>query len=177
MIAFFYDSWTVILKFLIPGIFLGAVYDVFRLIRISRNDQTNSVKKAIRDRYFPNKKRNHKIKMAETVLVFIEDILFFIIVAVVHILATYHFNDGEIRIYSLMISALGFFVYQKTLGRLILFFSKKILYLIRKIIYMIVCMVLTPLFFLLRSFRKLTVSIRRKREIRKELLANTRKDI
>ena len=66
-----------------------------------------------------------------------EDILFFVIVAITEILATYHINEGEIRIYGLMISAIGFFVYQKTLGRMFIFFSKKILYLIRMIIYLI----------------------------------------
>ena len=44
---FFYDSWISILKFIIPGIFLGAVYDIFRLLRISGNDKTNSAFKAI----------------------------------------------------------------------------------------------------------------------------------
>jgi hypothetical protein len=38
MNEFFYDSCTLILKFSIPGIFLAMVYDIFRLIRIGRND-------------------------------------------------------------------------------------------------------------------------------------------
>jgi hypothetical protein len=172
MIDFFYDSWISILKFFIPGVFLGAVYDIFRLLRISRNDATNSAVKAIGDRYFPNRKRSDR-KLSDTALVFMEDILFFVIVAITEILATYHINEGEIRIYGLMISAIGFFVYQKTLGRMFIFFSKKILYLIRRIIYLIACLVLTPVVFISRHLGDLRI----KRKIKKQVIKNTRKDV
>ena len=160
---FFYDSWISILKFIIPGIFLGAVYDIFRLLRISGNDQTNSAFKAIGDRYFPNRKKSAR-KFSDTAIVFIEDILFFVIVAI---------TEGEIRIYGLLISAIGFFAYQKTVGRMIIFFSKKILYLIRKIIYLIACLILTPVLFVSRNLG----DQRLKRKIKKEVMNNTRKDV
>ena len=151
MIAFFYDSWFVILKYLMPGIFLGAVYDVFRLARISRNDSEHSVKKALRKRFYHKEDSDNqtsKRQISEYTLVLIEDILFFIIVAITEILAVYHFNGGEIRVYCLLISAVGFFIYQKTLGILLIFLSRRILYLIRKTIYLIICIALTPIFFL-----------------------------
>ena len=167
MIAFFYDSSVVILKFLIPGIFLGAVYDIFRFFRISRNDETNSVSQAIMNRYFPNMKKSKK-KIPDTMLVFAEDILFFLIVAITEILATFHLNDGEIRIYCLVVSAIGFFVYQKTMGRLLIFFSKKILYLLRKTICLFVSLILTPCFFIIKKIGRLISSVRKKRRSQKE---------
>ena len=165
MISFFYDSWIIILNFLIPGIFLGMVYDMFRLFRIAGNDKTYSVTNAIKNRYFSKihfggKSRKH---ISDTVFVFIEDVLFFLVVAVTEILATFHFNHGEIRIYCLLISAIGFFIYQKTMGRLVIFLSSKTLYLIRRIIYWIVCLILTPTFYVLRFSKKLISFLLRKR--------------
>jgi hypothetical protein len=165
MISFFYDSWIIILKFLIPGIFLGMVYDMFRLFRIAGNDKTYSVINAIKNRYFSKIHFNKKTRrhISDAIFVFIEDVLFFLVVAVTEILATFHFNHGEIRIYCLLISAIGFFIYQKTIGRLVVFFSRKTLYLIRKIIYWIVCLILTPTFYILRFSKKLISFLFRKR--------------
>ena len=104
MIAFFYDSWVTVLKFLIPGAFLGIIYDIIRLFRISRNDPTNSVRQAIFERYFSKRKKS-RIHISDTLIVFFEDVLFFLIVALTEIIANFHFNDGEIRIYCLLISS------------------------------------------------------------------------
>jgi hypothetical protein len=168
MIAFFYDSWIVILKFLIPGIFLGTIYDFFRFSRIARNDPAYSVKQKIKDRFFPNSKSDNKKtnskQNSESIIIFVEDVLFFIVVAITEILAIFHFNNGEIRLCYLIASAIGFFVYQKTMGKLIIFFSKKILYFIRKIIYLIVCIVLIPSFFFWRISRKMFLKIHKRKK-------------
>ena len=155
MTAFFYDSWIIILEFLIPGIFLGAAYDIFRLLRIARNDKTFKVIEAIKKRFFTKSiDYAKKFEVSENWIVFIEDIVFFLIVAVTEILATYHINNGEIRIYCLLISVIGFFSYQITLGRLVIYLSTKILYLIRKTIYIIVCVLLTPPVLISKQIRK-----------------------
>ena len=175
MTEFFYDSWLVILEFLIPGIFLGLIYDIFRLSRIARNDMTFQVTEAIKKRFFAQSTvRVKKFKIAEPWIVFMEDIVFFLIVAVTEILATYHINNGEIRIYCLLVSVIGFFAYQKTLGRLVIFFSTKILYLIRKTVYIIICIILTPPFLISKQTKKLFRAIYLKR---KQKLTNSRKDI
>ena len=149
MNGFFYDSWIVILKFLIPGIFLGLVYDIFRFARISRNDYTHSIKK------FSSDDKKGTTHFSEATMLFIEDTLFFIIVAITEILAFFYFNNGEIRICCLILSAVGFFAYQKTIGNLIIFFLKKTLHIIRKILYLVICMVLSPAIFFLGIFKKL----------------------
>ena len=149
MIAFFYDSCSLILKFLLPGIFLGVVYDIFRLFRIGRNDKKYSVRDAIKKRF--GRKSNAKIKPKRKIsidlLVFLEDILFFLIVSLTEILSVYHINGGEIRIYGLLFSFLGFIIYQKTISALIIFLSKKILYAIRKLVYGCICFFLIPILF------------------------------
>lgn len=163
MIDFFYDSCLMFFRFLIPGIFLGIIYDVFRLIRIGRNDQTYRISKEIKKRYFPKKekpegnkqkKRSKKID-PDMIFIFLEDICFFLIVAVTEILAIYYLNNGEIRIYCLIFSAVGFFAYQKTIGKLIIFLSRKIIYLVRKTICFAICIFLTPAFFMLRKVQHL----------------------
>lgn len=164
MIAFFYDSWVTVLKFLIPGAFLGIIYDIIRLFRISRNDPTNSVRQAIFERYFSKRKKS-RIHISDTLIVFFEDVLFFLIVALTEIIANFHFNDGEIRIYCLLISMVGFALYQKTIGRLVIFSFKKILYPIRKLIYLIACMILTPIFFLFNHLLKPIARIKRKKNV------------
>lgn len=155
-IRFFYDSCLMFFQFLIPGIFLGLVYDVFRVIRIGRNDQTPRLSEMIRKRFFPQKTERKKkhAKNRETVLIFIEDIIFFLIVAITEILAVYYFNDGEIRIYGLLFSAIGFLCYQKTVGRLVIVLSKKILYLLKKTIYFFVFLILNPWFVISKKLKE-----------------------
>jgi len=159
MNRFFYDSCFMFFQFLIPGFFLGLVYDVFRIIRIGRNDKTYRLSEAIEKRYFPqNKERKRKRPKnqsnRETVLIFIEDIYFFFIVAVTEILSIYYLNDGEIRIYCLLFSLIGFICYQKTFGYLVILLSKKILYLCRKILYFCICLILTPAFFIIKKLSR-----------------------
>lgn len=159
MIHFFYDSYLMVLQFLIPGIFLGLIYDIFRIIRIMRNDSTQRLSEMIRKRFFSQEKEQPKKKIKnsqkrENILIFIEDIFFFLIVAVTEILAVYYFNDGEIRIYCLLFSAIGFICYQKTVGRLVISLSKKIVYFIRKIVYCFVCLILKPWFAVSKKLNK-----------------------
>ena len=157
MIHFFYDSCLMFFQFLIPGIFLGFVYDIFRIIRIGRNDKAYRVGEEIRKRYFPKKAERKSVSVntlnREAILVFFEDIFFFLIAAITEILAVYYFNDGEIRIYGLLFSGIGFLCYQKTIGRLLICISKKILYLFRKTFYFCICLILTPAFFIVRKIK------------------------
>lgn len=167
MNIFFYDSWDVILKFLIPGVFLGAIYDIFRFCRIARNDNDYNIRKKLKNRFFiKNKADDKKVKEKhfETAIVFIEDTLFFIIAAITEILAFFHFNNGEIRICCLVVSSVGFFIYQKTLGNLIIFLSKKTLHFIKRIIHLMVYIVLIPVLFLTRNSKKLFCKIYRSKK-------------
>ena len=162
MISFFYDSYWTILNFFFPGVFLGFVYDFFRLCRIARNENILLGKKEIHRSKFSNVDMeptkddgNSKKKIFDAVLVFIEDIIFFIIVSVVEILTTYYVNNGEIRIYCLLSSYAGFMTYQKTIGIAIIFFSKKIVYLLNKALYCIICLILKPYFHIADILKKI----------------------
>ena len=149
MTEFFYDSCSLIMKFLVPGVFLSMVYDVFRLIRIGRNDPCHKPIVALRKKFFsyePSSEQKQE-KRSKNTIVFIEDILFWLIAAITEILSVYYINRGEIRIYCLMISIIGFFVYQRTIGKIFLFLSTKILYLLRYAFYALGCLILSPCLF------------------------------
>ena len=91
--------------------------------------------------------------------VFMEDVCFFLIAAIAEVLAIYYLNDGEIRIYCLLFSVIGFFCYQKTIGFVIIFFAKKLLCWFRKIICFFVFLILDPIVFITRKIGKIFSSI------------------
>ncbi len=100
-----------VFSFLI-GIMLGAIYDVFRIRR-----------KAAR--------RAGKRRL-DFVLTIFEDIVFCLFASVSMILATYKLYFGIPRWYAYGACALGFFIWQKTVGRLIMKLSDRIIDLIAK---------------------------------------------
>lgn len=155
MTDFFYDSCFLVLRFLIPGIFLGALYDIFRFIRIARNDKTYALNVALKTKFRFQAKNKCPILISEDIILFIEDLLFFIIAAITEILAVYDFNNGEIRIYCLLFSVIGFIFYQKTIGHFLISVSRRLLYLYRRLLYFFACMVLIPIFFFLKFGKKL----------------------
>lgn len=176
MIQFFYDSYLMFIQFLIPGIFLGIIYDIFRLIRIGRNSNNVSLWKMIKNRYFQNKMKEAKtmpIKKHhfDTLWVFAEDICFFLIVAITEILAIYHLNDGEIRIYCLLFSLIGFSFYQKTIGLFLIFFLKNFIRLLKKYLFICICIILNPTVFILKKSRKFLylIKLQTKKKIKKIL--------
>ncbi len=94
------------------GIMLGAVYEIFRIRR-----------KATR-------KANRRI--LDFVLTIFEDIIFCLFATICLILATYKLYFGIPRWYAYASCALGFFLWQKTVGRLVMKLSDKIIDLISR---------------------------------------------
>ena len=167
MNGFFYDSYQLILIFLLPGVFLGIVYDIFRILRISRASEL-SVSGALYDKIRPRKPlfrntsrifKTKSIKIADKVIVFIEDILFWLIVAVTEILFIFHNNGGEIRIYCLLSSILGFILYNRTLGRLVTMFAKQIIFLFRCLIYWVLYAIIYPIKLMINGIKKIALCV------------------
>lgn len=96
----------------IIGIMLGAIYDVFRIRR-------KAARKAGKRRL-------------DFVLTLFEDVVFCLFATVCMILATYKLYFGIPRWYAYVSCALGFFLWQKTVGRLIMKLSDKIIDLIAR---------------------------------------------
>ncbi len=78
---------------LILGAVFGLLYDIFRIIRLA----------------FKN----------SSAVVFVEDIIFWIIATVTTFLFTIIFNNGELRLSLIITQVVGFLIYYFTLGKLI----------------------------------------------------------
>lgn len=91
----------------VGGAFIGIIYDIFRAIRIT----------------VPHGR----------IAVFIEDCLFFIILGVYLILFAILFSRGQIRMYMVLGSVLGFIIYILSVGRVVIGILLKIKHFIVKI--------------------------------------------
>lgn len=107
-------SQSTILKMIVfslgIGIFIGLIYDLFRIRRalFSRN-------------YYHIKKENTPIvkeRKIESIIIFFEDILFFLTASLVNIIFIYYANNGKIRGICFLFEVLGFTIYFFTLGKL-----------------------------------------------------------
>ena len=90
----------------VVGGFLGAFYDVFRIIRIAFN--------------------------SKWLAVFFQDLIFCVLSAISIILLVFYTNSGTVRWFSLLGCVMCFALYHVTIGRLIMFVSKKIIDFIKK---------------------------------------------
>ncbi len=91
-----------------------------------------------------------------TVLVMIEDLLFCLPASFCYLLFTFAFSDGTVRYFSVCGAFLGFWIYFQTVGKVILFFSDRILRLIRFILRFCFRAFLLPPFLV---FKKITNSL------------------
>jgi hypothetical protein len=126
-----------VLRSFICGIFLGAVYDVLRILRIlfkisdcpsHSADGLYSVCYPLVGRISDKKLRSRK---AADVLLFISDVLFSVIAAVAVVIVAFFENDGKIRGECLCVTAVGFLSYYISVGRLTMLFSSYITFAIR----------------------------------------------
>lgn len=117
----------------VVGTLLGVLYDVFRIIRIAFNSKWISV--------------------------FIQDFLFCIFSALSIILLVYYTNSGIVRWFSLFGCFLCFVLYHMTVGRFIIFVSKKIIDFIRKVLDFLIKITIIPLktaaLFIVKQLRRL----------------------
>lgn len=126
-----------VLRSFICGIFLGAVYDVFRILRIffkitscpSRSaDRLYSVDYPLIGSISTG---NVRSKTIGSVMLFVSDVLFSVIAAIAVVLVAFFENDGKIRVECLAITAIGFVIYYVSAGRLVMLFSAYITFAIR----------------------------------------------
>lgn len=119
------------------GVFLGAVYDFFRIRRKA---------------YVLRKKRtDSNYGKLEYVRVFLEDILFSLIASLVFVIFIFHMNSGRVRGVAFFGAAIGFFAYRATVGRLVMFLSEAIIRLINRIFGWISRHIVRPLLGVLKK--------------------------
>ena len=181
MNEFFYDPVRLIVRALILGVVIGAIYDLFRILRIAvRSDfePRSGFFKKIKPQKplfkFKIKNRN-KLENASNIAVFFEDILFFAVYGTAEILFFLSENDGEIRIYCLIFTALSFFAYKMTVGKIVIYFSSAVIFFSECLLYWIFYIIIEPVKLIIRSamrlgrkiysltFGKISAAVRRKK--------------
>ena len=122
-----------ILCALFAGVFIGAIYDVFRIIRcaffifLMENDKKNQKKPGNRNFF-------------EIILQIILDLLFSIVYTIIIVLLVYYLNNGFFRLYIALFAAAGFAVYYFTLGRLVMKISDVIIHFIKlSVLFVLKC--------------------------------------
>lgn len=121
------------------GFFLGAVFDVFRIQRVSMapSSELSPVRRKRRGQAdgcgIPlcagdTARPLDGIRFA---IIFAEDVLFFLIAAVVVTVLVYQANFGRVRWFALLGVLAGFALWYNTVGRLTMLFSEYIIYFLR----------------------------------------------
>ena len=173
--AFFYS--------VLVGVLFGIIYDFFRITRIIITGRTGHTKLTLLfDKALvriPNVKTSNKnstikrlIRKFYFVFVFFEDILFFLITALIMTVFLYQVNYGQLRLYLYAGAVIGFLVYYNTIGRLCTFVSGVALSLIKLMCAAFIGYVFIPLF----KFTLNTISVPvSKIKYRYVLMLNTKK--
>lgn len=128
------------------GAFLGAVYDCFRILRVA----------------FPmgrGREVSRSVRVLERTVVFFEDIIYALFASVTVNLFLFNLNDGQFRIFTLIGSALGFFVWYCTVGRIIMRCANAIVAFIRRVLSFFLRLLVWPV---LRLVCKLCRRVKKK---------------
>lgn len=109
---------------ILGGILIAFIYDLFRIKR-------KAVKTAV-------------------ILISLEDLIFWFIVSIIMFMVVYNSNDGEIRGFIFLGTAIGIILYATLLSRIIINFSLFVLRLIFKILYFIWMVITYPFRFIFK---------------------------
>ena len=117
------------LVFLLNGVFIGLIFDFFRILR--------------------------KSFKTTNIITYIQDILFWILTGIIIIFCMYKFSDGEIRFFMLLGIILGFSLYLLMFSSFIIQICVFIIKYIKKIIKYTIKLIISPLSMIYKLFYKL----------------------
>ncbi len=126
MNALFLEQIYIFFIFIICGVIIGIIFDIFRILR--------------------------KSFKTPDIITYIEDILFWIITCVLFAYTIFTYNNGEIRLYIFIGALVGILMYILTISRYFIKFCVKIIEIIKKVIKKFV---VYPLKIILKILRKL----------------------
>ena len=107
------------LIFTLNGIFIGFLFDIFRIIR--KTFKTNDI------------------------ATYIEDVIFWILAGITILFTMYKFSDGELRIYTIIGIAIGVVIYMLTVSTFIINISVYFVNMIKKVINFLIRIIKYPL--------------------------------
>ena len=104
-----YNQFYDLLTFIITGIIIGILFDIFRIFR--------------------------KTFKTPDFLTYAQDILFWILVGIILLFSIFHFNNGEIRSYVFIGLIIGILIYILTISKYFIKISVVILVFFKNIVY------------------------------------------
>ena len=117
------------LIYLISGMLIGVLFDIFRILRRSFKTQD--------------------------FITYVEDAIFWIITGIFLMFILLNFSNGEIRLYSIIGLALGFITYMLTISRLFIKINVKIVKFIKNVVSNIIRVIIYPFKLIIKILRKL----------------------
>ena len=123
------------LVFTINGIFIGILFDIFRVLR--KSFKTNDI-----TTYF-------------------QDILFWILTGLSLLYSIFTFSNGEIRLYMFLGVFLGCLTYMMLISKYFIKINVKIVVFFKKIFGIIFSILLLPIKFLFKPIRFITINIKK----------------
>ena len=145
--------------YLITGVFLGAFYDLVRIIRCIFGVEYYSKNKL---KNLKSKKNSKISSIKENIVMLITDILFFLFSGIIIAIIVYYANSGIVRWYIFVCCILGFLAYYFTLGKLVIRIANTVGIIIRSIFSQIVYLFIYPLKPFVLLTKRLFVSIKSK---------------
>lgn len=122
--------------FLINGIIIGFIFDMFRVFR---------------------KSFRHK-----DYIINIQDVLFWFCTGIILLYSSFTFNDGELRLFMILSAFLGFIIYLLTLSKIIINVNVKFLLFLKKLLSKIIKILLLPIRkFFFRPFTFVVINIKK----------------
>ena len=156
------SQWLMLLCSLGVGIFLGVLYDIFRISRLfltlpSECTSARYYRMLPRVRLFAGSKQITGDIDAEPdalsirlnnfavgVVAFVEDIMYFCLCGAIISVFLYNLNTGKVRGFVLIGAICGFAFYLLTIGRVTLFFGELIVFLIRSLARLVFLRLILP---------------------------------
>lgn len=168
--------WRGFLYALVLGMWLGLFYDAIRLLRMMlgvvyrgrfAHGPFDKLSCKVRTKVSAYRQRHRFLRTLSRVLDFFLDVLFFVIAGIAFALFLYAVSDGVFRILFLLGAVLGFYLYRKTVGRIVFFFLRELSSLAYLLLYLVYKAISIPIRFavkkiFLRLFRKIHLIIQKK---------------
>ena len=168
------DQLIVSAMSLVLGIVFGAIYDIVRIWRTFLGiDYESKGVERLRRLKFPlikNQltKKEKQGKLAQGIVLFITDIIYFLAITIIMIIFVYYVNSGVVRWYIFIGAMLGLLIYYFTVGKIVISVSEYIKFGIKVVMSYLVYFILRPFAPIVNFLKTKIIKIREKISIRKE---------
>ena len=159
---------------LVLGIVFGAIYDIVRIWRtfLGIDYESKGVERLRRLKFplikNPLTKKEKQGKLAQGIVLFITDIIYFLAITIIMIIFVYYVNSGVVRWYIFIGAMLGLLIYYFTVGKIVISVSEYIKFGIKVVMSYLVYFILRPFAPIVNFLKTKIIKIREKISIRKE---------